>query len=271
MTSKTRLQLDIRSVGYGKTAVLRDVSFSLAAGEMLAVVGKNGSGKSTLLAALCGLLPFEGEVRVEGELLSSLSPRERARLVAMMPQQPRLPHITVDELLRFGRFPYHGLTARLDETDRVAIEYAIRAASLEKLRYSYLDRLSGGETRRAHFGLLLAQTAPLMLLDEATAFADAAWETRMLRELRGLCAEQAGSVVFVTHSLEQAVTYAHRLAVVDGGTLRYFGTPQALIEDRALQDICAVRAYRATDAEGREQWFFSPQSTEQKEDATWRI
>jgi iron complex transport system ATP-binding protein len=253
-----RLQANIRAVGYGDKPILRDVELTLDAGEMLAVVGKNGCGKSTLLAALCGLLPFEGETWVDGVSLSTLTPRERAQRVAMMVQQPRLPHVTVDELLRFGRSPYHGLSARWMDTDRAAIEQAVRGASLESLRTSYLDRLSGGEARRAYFGLLLAQTTPLLLLDEATAFADPTWECRMLGELKRQCREAGRSVVLVTHSLEQTVAYADRLAVLDGGTVRYFGTPQQLTQDEQLQRIFSVRALRATDEEGRAQWFFAP-------------
>ncbi|MBO5897932.1 MAG: ABC transporter ATP-binding protein [Clostridia bacterium] len=258
MMHTPRLQAHIRAVGYGKKTVLRDVELTLDAGELLAVIGKNGCGKSTLLAALCGLLPFEGEACVDGVSLSTLTPRERAQRVAMMIQQPRLPHVTVDELLRFGRSPYHGLSTHPNDTDRAAIEEAVRSASLESLRASYLDRLSGGEARRAYFGLLLAQTTPLLLLDEATAFADTAWECRMLGELKRQCRERGRSVVLVTHSLEQAVTYADRLVVLDGGTVRYFGTPQALTQDEELQRIFSVRALRATDGEGRAQWFFSP-------------
>ena len=259
MTKSMRLQVNIRTAGYGDKVVLRDAELTLEAGELLAVVGKNGSGKSTLLSAIGGLLPFEGEVCVDGEPLTALTSRERARRVAMMIQQPRLPHITVEDLLRLGRSPYHGWNVRLDDTDHAAIEEAVRVASLEGLRTSYLDRLSGGETRRAYFGLLLAQTTPLMLLDEATAFADATWERYMLDQLRRLCREQGRSVVLVTHSLEQAVAYGDRLAVVDGGAVQNFGTPQALIENAELQRIFSVRTLCATDDEGREVYFFSPQ------------
>ena len=261
MTNIPRLQANIRAVGYGGRTVLHDVALTLGAGELLAVVGKNGCGKSTLLAALCALIPFEGEVCVDGVSLSTLTPRERAQRVAMMMQQPRLPHVTVDELLRYGRSPYHGLSTHLDDTDRAAIETAVRAAALEPLRASFLDRLSGGEARRAYFGLLLAQTTPLMLLDEATAFADAAWECRMLGELRRQCRETGRSVVLVTHSLEQAVAYADRLAVLDGGTVRYLGTPEALTEQEELQRIFCVHALRAADGEGRARWFFSPRES----------
>lgn len=265
MTHRVRLRAQLRSVGYGERTVLRDVALTLGAGELLAVIGKNGCGKSTLLAALCGLLDYDGEVRVDGEVLSALSPRERAQRVAMMLQQPRLPHITVDELLRFARAPYHTLHTREDATDCAAIEDALRAASLEELRACYLDRLSGGEVRRAYFGHLLAQTTPLMLLDEATAFADAVWERRMLDELRRRCREQGRSVVLVTHSLEMALDYADRLAVLDGGTLRYLGDPRALTEDKTLQDIFSVRALRATDDEGGERYFFAPKTNDDKE------
>ena len=253
-----RLEASIGSVGYAGRCVLRDVSLSLDAGEMLAVVGKNGSGKSTLLAALSGLIPCDGRILIDGTPLETLRPRERARRVAMMIQQPHLPHITVDELLWLGRSPYRGLYGRFDAADKAAIEQAKCAAALQTLGDRYVDRLSGGEARRAYLGLLLSQSTPLMLLDEATAFADAVFEKQMLDTLARLCREQARSVVFVTHSLEQAVAYAHRVLVVDGGSVRYLGAPQALLTNTLLQDIFSVRAYRATDDAGQERYFFSP-------------
>lgn len=250
------LECNLTTLGYHKTTVLHDVSFRASEGEMIAVIGKNGSGKSTLLSALAGLLPYEGSIRLDGRELSSLAPRERATLVSLMAQLPRTPHVSVERLLLFGRTPYRTFAAPPSEADRTAVEAAIRAAELEDVRHAYLDQLSGGEVRRAYFGLLLAQNTPLVLTDEATAHLDPDREHRFAATLRDLRREKGKTVISVTHSLEQALL-ADRVLVLDGGAAAFFGTPKELLHTDTIERIFSVHRYRATDESGIEHLFFS--------------
>ena len=250
------LHCQIASLTYRKQSVLREVTFSAKTGEFIAVIGKNGQGKSTLVRALSGQMPYCGSVTLDGRELSSLSPRERATRISLMPQQLSTPHITVRELIAFGRAPYRSLTGKT-AGDEAAILSAMRDADLESLGDCYLDRISGGELRRAYFGMVLAQDTPLLLLDEATAFLDAEYEARLVGLVRQCAAERQKAVIAVMHSPEYALSYADRILLLHGGTVRFFGTPADLLCTSLLEEIFGLRRFTARSAEGSERVFFS--------------
>lgn len=251
-----KLELDALCAAYGKTQVLHNISFSLADGRFAALVGRNGCGKSTIVACLNGMLPYTGTIRLDGKTLSAMSRRERAAAVAVMPQTLSAPHITVEELVRFGRSPYHGIGEKLDARDLEIVERALADAALESLRHRYVDRLSGGERRRAYLGMILAQDTPLIVLDEATANMDADHESRFMALLSGLVKMHGKTVLSVTHQLSDAVRYADDIALLDAGALRFFGTTTALLAGDALESTLGVRRYTAVE-DGREHVFFA--------------
>ena len=250
------LHCQIASLAYRKQSVLREVAFSASAGEFIAVIGKNGQGKSTLIRALSGQMPYCGSVTLDREELSGLSPRERAKRISLMPQQLTTPHITVRELISFGRAPYHSLAGKNDE-DEAAILSAMRDADLESLGDCYLDRISGGELRRAYFGMVLAQDTPLLLLDEATAFLDAEYEARLIGLVRQCAAERKKTVIAVMHSPEYALSYADRILFLHAGTVRFFGTPEELLSTDLPEEIFGLHRFTAHNGEGSERVFFS--------------
>ena len=250
------LHCQIASLAYKKRRILHDVAFSAGAGEFIAVIGKNGQGKSTLIRALSGQMPYLGRVTLDGDELSALPVRERATRISLMPQQLTAPHITVRELLSFARAPYRSLSGRSRE-DEQAIASAIRDADLESLADCYLDRISGGELRRAYFGMVLAQDTPLLLLDEATAFLDAEYEARLIGLVRRSAAERGKTVVAVMHSPEYALSYADRILLLSEGAVRFFGTPEELLSTGLPEEIFGLRRFTACSADGEERVFFS--------------
>lgn len=250
------LELDALCAAYGKTQVLRNISFSLADGRFAALVGRNGCGKSTIVACLNGMLPYTGTIRLDGKALSAMSRRERAAAVAVMPQTLSSPHITVEELVRFGRSPYHGIGEKLDARDFEIVETALADAELLSLRHRYVDRLSGGERRRAYLGMILAQDTPLIVLDEATANMDADHESRFMALLSELVKTRGKTVLSVTHNLSDAVRYADDVALLDAGMLRFFGTTGTLLSGNELESVLGVRRYTARE-NGEERIFFS--------------
>lgn len=252
------LQCQIASLGYERKEVLHDVSFGLERGEFVAVIGRNGSGKSTLLHTVCGLLPCRGSVRLDGQDLLSLSPRERARRVALMQQQPALPHIKVRELVAMGRSPYQSLNGTSTPDCARAIAAALHDAELTDLADAYLDCLSGGEARRAYLGMMLSQNTPLMLLDEVTAFMDADHEHRFFGLLKSLCRDREKTVLAATHSLSCAMQYADRLIVVCDGTIGFVGTPNELLDTDIPVRVFGMQPVVLYDDGGRKRIFFHP-------------
>ena len=139
--------------GYRKNKIfLNDINFECENGKITAIIGKNGSGKSTLVSAICQLIKYDGEVFANGTLLSSLKEKDRAKLISVIFQNIKSPHITVNDLVALGRSPYQSLYGKLSEKDSDIIQKSICDADLTDIKDKYLDELSGGELKRAYFG-----------------------------------------------------------------------------------------------------------------------
>jgi iron complex transport system ATP-binding protein len=226
--------LDIRRADAGypnNPLVLRGIDLHVAPGEMLALIGPNGSGKSTLLRLTSGVLrPRVGQVRIDGADLRNLSPKQRAQMIAVVPQEAPLPTgLLVREMVSLGRTPY--LRALLGPTsdDRRAVESAIAAVGIEPLAERLVDELSGGERQRVILARALAQQPRLLLLDEPTANLDLHYQVAMLELVRGLCGEYGLAVLAAVHDLQLAALYCDRVALLSRGHIVSQGTPEAVL------------------------------------------
>lgn len=211
-------------VRLGGRTVLDGVDLSVAAGEVVALVGPNGAGKSTLLAALAHDLPAaEGEVRIDGGPAAGWSAGELALRRAVLPQAAELSFpFTAGEVVRMGRAPWAG-TAAEDEDD-AAVEAAMAATEVAGFVSRPFAALSGGERARVALARVLAQRAPLLLLDEPTAALDLRHQELVLR----VCRERAAAgdaVVVVLHDLGLAGAYADRVVVLHEGRVVADGPP----------------------------------------------
>ena len=166
--------------------VLRDISLSLPAGRLVALVGPNGAGKTTLLRALAGLVPSQGAIDVGGDALSSLPLRERARRFAYLPQG-HVVHwpLPARDIVALGRYP-HGATdpARLTPKDAEAVLRAMQATDVVEFSERRVTELSGGERSRVALARVLAVEAPVILADEPTASLDPRYQIDVMRNLR---------------------------------------------------------------------------------------
>src|SRR5512143_1571561 len=170
----TMLTLDSLSVNYGPRTVLRNISLRVSPGEMLAVIGPNGAGKSTLIRAASGALaPKQGRALLGQLDAHRLSPDLRARQVAIVPQAVRLPEaFTVLETVLMGRTPYLGWLSRESRADFALARAAMERADVDTLADRCIGELSGGEQQRVLIARALAQSAPILLMDEPTAHLD---------------------------------------------------------------------------------------------------
>ena len=224
------LVLDRVSAGYGPCDVVRDVSLEVRAGEMLGILGPNGAGKSTLLRVAAGSLrPRSGRVSVDGRDVATTTPRDIARIVAVLPQEtaPVFP-TTVLETVLLGRFPWHATFAFESGDDVEAAESALREADALPLRDRDLGSLSGGERQRVLLARALCQGGRVLLCDEPTAHLD----LRHQADVFSLLARRrdAGSaVVVVTHDLESAAQACDRLVLVAAGAIVASGRPEDVL------------------------------------------
>ena len=188
--------LERATIELGDRTVLRDVALNFDAGALVAICGPNGAGKSTLLRAVAGLLPG--------------TPPRDPRRVAYLPQGARCAWgITVEQVAMLGRIPHRdGATAPVND--------ALDHCGIAHLRSARVDRVSGGEARRAMLARAFATEPDVFLLDEPTADLDPAAAHAIMSLLRRT-AESGRAVLVVLHALDLALRYAHRVLVLDNG------------------------------------------------------
>jgi len=212
--------LSVHSVGmrFGELQALHAISFDTSRGELIAVVGPNGAGKTTLLSIIAGTLsPSAGSV-------NGPNARRGARRVGWVPQQPALySKLSVVENLR--------LFARLERVaePEAAVAEMLEQTGLGERADERVDRLSGGNRQRVNVAIGLISGPPVLALDEPSASLDPAQRERLWEFIGGL-ARKGTSVVFSTHTVQEADHYADRVIVLDRGELLFDGPPPGLVQ-----------------------------------------
>ncbi|MGA8543078.1 MAG: ABC transporter ATP-binding protein [Thermoplasmata archaeon] len=244
------VQADAVSVRYHDEVAVRSVSIEVPEGEVLALAGPNGSGKSSFLRALTGLEHLSGgSVRILGRLLSELSLRERARALAWMPQEEPLgDNVPVRDYVRYGRFAHIPPLTPEREADERAVTAALADADVTALADRGMLELSGGERQRARLARVLAQEAPILLLDEATAHLDVGHQLDLLVRVRRIARRDGRAVIVALHDLNLAARFADRVAVLSHGQLVAEGTPSAILSPELLARVWGVVAELRRDA-----------------------
>jgi len=226
----------------GGAPVLGGVDVKLEAGELVFLVGPNGSGKSTLLKLLSGLVaPTRGTVTLEGAPLAELTPRERARRIALVPQALRaLPDARVADFVGGGRYA-HGarfehVLGRTRPGEGAAVARALAEADALELSERAVGELSLGQFQRVLVARALAQEAPFLLLDEPTAALDPDHQVRLLLLIERLVAGGRAALV-VTHELSLASRFATRALVLACGRVVAAGEAGTVFREEVLAPV----------------------------------
>lgn len=207
------------SFAYRGVPVLEDVTFSLAEGEMAALLGPNGTGKTTLLRAINGILrPAGGTVLMESRDALACPPRERAKFFAYVPQRGEPVRLTVFDAVLLGRRPHLGWS--VERRDLEKVESALKNLSLDRFALRYLDELSGGEFQKVLLARALVQEPRVLLLDEPTSSLDLKNQLDMLATLRKVVKGHGVAALLSLHDLNTAFRYADRLLFLKDGCIR---------------------------------------------------
>lgn len=244
------------SFGYGSGLVLTNVSFSIGQGELVALIGPNGSGKTTLLKTLLGFLPpVAGQVSLHDQPLESYAPKERAKAIAYVSQQPALSFpLTVFELVSLGRYP-HASRFKFSSSDGLAVERALDETDSKHLKERNFTTLSGGEKQKVLISRALAQSARILLLDEPTLHLDLYYQLQILAVLKRLCAEQQITIVTVLHDVNLVSLFADKALLLSSGQLRAFGPIVEVINETSIKELLGVDMKATEDTETGSRYF----------------
>ena len=229
------LKIENLVASYGHRRVLNQVSLEVNSGEVTALIGPNGAGKSTLVRAVSGVIPVESGKISSNDFsrsvdLLSLPPMQRARYLAVVPQAVSLPPaFTVWETVLMGRTPYLNFLGQTSAKDEQTVRLALQKVDALDLSERRVGELSGGEQQRVLLARALAQSTPILLLDEPTANLDLHYQVSLMEIVRSLAQRDHLAVLIAMHDLNLAARYADRLALLVAGEIKATGTPRQVL------------------------------------------
>ena len=233
---------DLR-VSYGKTEVVKGIDLTIRPGEKVFIGGANGSGKTTLLRALSGIIPYAGQVLVDGKEVSSMKRKDIAKLIALMPQTSDIyfPY-TVNETVLLGTYASAGNS--FFGTDAKAVQFANKCmedCDVLDLKDRHLDELSGGQLQRVLLARTFAQGSPFLFLDEPGNNLDIKYRAELCDKLNSWAAGKTGDIdntlVAVFHDLEQARRCCTRAVMLKDGKIVFDGDIADAMKPEMLMNI----------------------------------
>jgi len=238
--------LEVRNAhcGYGTKTVIKDISFSVAPGELLCLLGPNGVGKTTLFKTILGLLPLKsGQILLNGENVSSWSRRRFAAKVGYVPQAhtPPFPFQVLD-VVTMGRTAHLGVFASPSARDVAIAEEALHTLDILHLRDLVYTEISGGERQLVLIARALAQQVEILIMDEPTSNLDFGNQIKVLEHVRQVVKKDGLSVILTTHFPNHALSYASKAIILGRDNTVSIGPPEVVITEAYLRDVYEVEA-----------------------------
>ncbi len=224
--------------GYNGSRVLHEVSLTVETGCILSLLGPNGSGKTTLLKVLLGLYPPDsGQILLEGDPVSELTPRQLARKIAYVPQTHKMSFAySVFDVVLMGRAPYTSIFSRYSKEDYDIAMETMDRLSITKLKDRIYTEVSGGERQLALIGRALAQGADTLVMDEPLTGLDYGNQIRLLECIKGLSCE-GYTFIETTHFPDHALWISNRAVLMRQGRIVADGATQSVINEQAISDL----------------------------------
>lgn len=229
---KPTLELDNLSVGYGRRVLLKDLCASILPGQILTLIGPNGAGKSTILKTISHHLAcMGGVVRIGGENIERMDSYELAkRLSVVLTERVRPELMTCYDVAASGRYPYTGRFGMLTALDRDVIAQSLALVRVKELADKPFARVSDGQRQRVMIARALCQQPRVLVLDEPTAELDPASSLAVFELLARYARENGTTVIVVEQKIALLSDFADMLLIVDGGRIRFQGTPAEVLE-----------------------------------------
>lgn len=218
---------------FGTTSILENISFDVAEGEALVLLGASGSGKTTILRIIAGLdQPYTGKIVLHGKDVTELPARERG--VGVIFQSYALfPKMTVEKNIGYGL----RIRKRKRKEIRETVNELLSLVQLEEHRKKYPSQLSGGQQQRVAIARTLAYKPEVLLFDEPFGALDTQTRVHLRREIRALLRKVNVPAIFITHDQEEALELGDRVAVVNVGHIEQIGTPYEIYNHPATEYV----------------------------------
>jgi len=218
---------------FGKTSVLQNITFHVAEGEALVLLGASGSGKTTILRIIAGLeQPYTGKIMLHGKDVTELPARERG--VGVIFQSYALfPKMTVEKNIGYGLRIRHRPRKAVKKT----VNELLELVQLQEHRKKYPSQLSGGQQQRVAIARTLAYNPEVLLFDEPFGALDAQTRGHLRREIRALLKKVNVPAIFITHDQEEALELGDRIAVINVGHIEQIGTPYQVYNNPATEYV----------------------------------
>ena len=238
------IELGNISFSYGSHNVLNNISLALRRGELCALIGKNGCGKTTLSRIIAGLSePPVGELQLDKKAYGEYGGKSFARLVSFFAQKRPTPNMKTSDYVAYGRYPYCDISFRLSGSDKEAVKNAMKLTDTERFASRNVASLSGGERQLVYLAQAAAQDSDFMILDEPTAFMDAA-NTFAVIDLLKTFSKNGKCVLTVMHDIPLALKYFSRILVMSAGGIIYDGDPRGAVNSKSIEKAFGVSCER---------------------------
>jgi iron complex transport system ATP-binding protein len=232
------------SVGYNvgrksEKIIQKNLNLSLYRGELVSLLGTNGVGKSTLLRTLAGLQkPIVGSISLDNQVITNYQASHLAhKLSLVLTDRIEIGNFSARNLIALGRYPYTGWLGNLTEEDEKIIDWAMQVTETEAFAERNLYELSDGERQKIMIARALAQTTPLIFLDEPTAHLDVPNRVMIFQLLHKLAQETDKTILLATHELDLALQISDRVWLMSGKEAVYEDIPENLVLKGVLGQV----------------------------------
>jgi len=241
------LTLDNVSAGYDGVDVIMNVSMRVDNSENLSIIGPNGCGKTTLLRAIANVLPYSGEIEIDGMPVRKMKQRDISLKIAMLSQLSGIYFsYSIFETVMMGRYLHikDRMFGNPSEEDRECVARCLKAVDLTQEADRSITTLSGGQLQRVFLARVLAQEPQIILLDEPTNHLDLKYQLELIDYLKKWGTDNNRSVIGVMHDINLAMQLSDKIMVMKNGEIHALGKVDDVMTDDLMEDVYEIDVAR---------------------------
>ncbi len=230
------------SVGYGGSALIRDININVRAGEILTLIGPNGSGKSTILKSITKHLSvIRGDSFVADASVNAMNYKELSKkLAVVLTERIKGELLTCRDVVSTGRYPYTNTLGLLSPEDKAKVSAAMERVYALELAERDFTAISDGQRQRILLARAICQEPEIIVLDEPTSFLDIRHKLELLSILRSMAKEKGITVIMSLHEIDLAQKISDKVMCVSGDTISHFGTPDEIFTEEIINELYSL-------------------------------